>query len=89
MAVAKNLVQRDAMKQVVISGVPAKGDNHFNKCNWAFGDCLKAGAETSADEDFETNLQKLIPGGLIGRFDLDAPLDSPPNVSMAVKPLWR
>ena len=39
----------------------------------------KIGAETSADEDFETNLQKLISDGLIGRFDLDAPLDSPPN----------
>ena len=37
------------------------------------------GAETSADEDFETNLQKLIPDGLIGRFDLDAPFDSSPN----------
>ncbi len=37
------------------------------------------GAETNADEDFETNLQKLIPYGLIDRFDLDAPFDSPPN----------
>ena len=43
-----------------------------------FGDCLKAGAETSDDEDFETNLQKLIPDDLIGRFNLDAPFDSSP-----------
>ena len=40
---------------------------------------LKVVAETSADEDFETDLQKLIPDGLIGRFDLDAPFDSHPN----------
>ena len=37
------------------------------------------GAATASDKDFETNLQKLIPDGLIGRFDLDAPFDSPPN----------
>ena len=37
------------------------------------------GAATGTDKDFETNLQKLIPDGLIGRFDLDAPFDSPPN----------
>jgi hypothetical protein len=42
-------------------------------------DCLKVGAETSDDEDFEANLQKLIPDGQIGRIDIDAPLDSPPN----------
>ena len=73
--VAHNLVQRDAMKQVAISGVPAKGDSPFNTCNRAFGDCLKV----SDDKYFETNLQKLIPDGQIGRINLDAPLDSPTN----------
>ena len=81
--VAHNLVQRDAMKQVAISGVPAKGDNPFNTCNRAFGDCLKVGAETSDDEDFKTSLQKLIPDGQI---PLSILLQI---VSMAVKPLWR
>ena len=37
------------------------------------------GVATGTDKDFETNLQKLIPDGLIGPFDLDAPFDSPPN----------
>ena len=55
--VAHNLIQRDAMKQVARSGVPVKGENPFNTCNRAFGDGLKVGAETSAEEDFETNLQ--------------------------------
>ena len=77
--VAHNMIQRDAMKQVAISGVPVKGDSPFNTCNRAFGDCLNLGTATRADEDIETNLQKLIPDGLIGRFDLDAPFDSPPN----------
>ena len=36
-------VARDAMKQVSISGVPVKGDNPFNTCSRAFGDCLKGG----------------------------------------------
>ena len=36
-------------------------------------------AATGTDIDFETNQYKLIPHGLIGRFDLDAPFDSPPN----------
>ena len=39
----------------------------------------EGGTKTGTDEDFETNLQKLIPDGLIGRFDLDTPFDSPPN----------
>ena len=77
--VALNLIQRDTMKQVAISGVPVKGDSPFNTCNRAFGNCLNPGAATRADEDIETNLQKLIPDGLIGRFDLDAPFDSPSN----------
>ena len=45
MTVAHNLVQRDATKQVAISGAPAKGDSPFNTCNRAFGDCIKVGAE--------------------------------------------
>ncbi len=31
------------------------------------------------DDDIEKNLQKMIPDGLIGRFLLDAPFNSPPN----------
>ena len=77
--VAHNLIQRDAMKQVVISGVRVKGGSPFNTCNQSFGDCLNLGAATRADEDIETNLQKPIPDGLIGCFDLVAPVDSPPN----------
>ena len=37
------------------------------------------GGLTRTDEDIEKNLQKLIPDGLIGRFDLDTPFESPPN----------
>ena len=36
-------------------------------------------AETRGDDDIEKNLQKMIPDGLIGRFLLDAPFNSPPN----------
>jgi hypothetical protein len=34
---------------------------------------------TGVTEDIEKGLQKLIPDGLIGRFILDAPFESPPN----------
>jgi hypothetical protein len=67
------------MKQVAISGVSVKGDRPFHACNRVFRDCLIPGGATRADDDIEKNLQKLIPDGLIGRFDLDAPFKSPPN----------
>ena len=37
------------------------------------------GAATRGDDDIEKNLLKMIPDGLIGRFLLNAPFNSPPN----------
>jgi hypothetical protein len=76
---AHNWIQRDAMKQVSNSGVPVKGDSPFSTGNRIFADCLNLGGLTRTTEDIEKNLQKLIPDGLIGRFDLDTPFESPPN----------
>ena len=69
----------DRKGRVLNSGVPAKGNNRNNTCNGAYKGSLNVGAETRGDDDFEKNLQKMIPDGLIGRFLLDAPFNSPPN----------
>ena len=63
--VAHNLIQRDAMKQVVISGVPVKGGSPFNTCNRAFGDCQNLGAASGGilDQDvihYDTWLRKHV-----------------------------
>ena len=76
---AHNWIQRDAMKQVSNSGVSVKGDSPFNTGNRIFADCINLGGATGVTEDIEKSLQKLIPDGLIGRFNLDAPFESPPN----------
>ena len=54
-------------------------NNRNNTCNGAYKGSLNVGAETRGDDDIEKNLQKMIPDGLIGRFLLDAPFNSPPN----------
>ena len=76
---AHNWINFDTMTQVLNSGVTAKGNNHNNTCNGAYKGSLNVGAETRGDDDIEKNLQKMIPDGLIGRFLLDAPFNSPPN----------
>ena len=43
-----------------------------------FGNCLNLGGLTRTDDSVK-NLQKLIPDGVVSRFDLDAPFESPPN----------
>ena len=75
---AHNWIQRDAMKQVAISGVPVMGDSPFNTCNRVFGNCLNLGGVTRTDDPVK-NLQKLIPDGVVSRFDLDVPFETPPN----------
>ena len=79
MSAAHNWINFDTMTQVLNSGVPAKGNNRNNTCNGTYKGSLNVGAETRGDDDIEKNLQKMIPDGLIGRFLLDAPFNSPPN----------
>ena len=71
---AHNWINFDTMTQVLNSGVTAKGNNRNNTCNGA-----NVGAETRGDDDIEKNLQKMILDGLIGRFLIDVPFNSPPN----------
>jgi len=76
---AHNWSQRDAMKQVSNSGVSLKGDSPFNTGNRIFADGINLRGATRATDDTEKNLQKLIPDGLIGRFNLDDHFESPLN----------
>ena len=75
---AHNWINFDTMTQVLNSGVTAKGNIRNSTCNGAYKDSLNVGAETRGDNNIEKNLQKMIiPDGLIGRFLLDAPFNSP------------
>ena len=66
-------------KQRIHYGASSALNNRNNTCNGAYKGSLNVGAETRGDDDIEKNLRKMIPNGLIGRFLLDSPFNSPPN----------
>ncbi len=57
-------------------------ESHQHQGLWvvtSYKGSLNVGAETRGDDGIVKNLQKTIPDGQIGRFLLDAPLNSSPN----------